>query len=60
MAGAARVLRNDVSRDPRHLVNQEDSGSELIEPILAGGRVAATLDVESGSSGAFSGSSIVN
>jgi putative methionine-R-sulfoxide reductase with GAF domain len=28
-------LSNDLSRDPRYLANQEDSGSELIVPILA-------------------------
>jgi L-methionine (R)-S-oxide reductase len=55
----ALALSNDVSRDPRYLANQDDSGSELIVPILVGGRVAGTLDVESDRSGAFSGSSIV-
>jgi putative methionine-R-sulfoxide reductase with GAF domain len=42
----ALALSNDLSRDPRYLANQEDSGSELIVPILATGRVAGTLDVE--------------
>jgi L-methionine (R)-S-oxide reductase len=55
----ALALSNDVSRDPRYLANQEDSGSELIVPILADGRVAGTLDVESDSSGAFGGSAIL-
>jgi putative methionine-R-sulfoxide reductase with GAF domain len=49
-----------VSRDPRYLANQEGSGSEVIVPILVGGRVAATLDVVSDRTGAFSGSSIVD
>jgi putative methionine-R-sulfoxide reductase with GAF domain len=56
----ALALSNDVSRDPRYLANQEDSGSELIVPILAGARVAGTLDVESDRTGAFSGSSILD
>ncbi len=46
-------------RDPRYLANQNDSGSEVIVPILDGGRVAGTLDVESDRTGAFGGSSIV-
>jgi L-methionine (R)-S-oxide reductase len=56
----ALALSNDVSRDPRYLANQEDSGSELIVPILADGRVAGTLDVESDRTGAFSGSAILD
>jgi L-methionine (R)-S-oxide reductase len=55
----ALALSNDVSLDPRYLANQEDSGAELIVPILANGRVAGTLDVESDRTGAFGGSSIV-
>jgi putative methionine-R-sulfoxide reductase with GAF domain len=31
------ALSNDVARDPRYLTNQEDSGSELIVPILVDG-----------------------
>jgi len=57
-AGAA-ALSNDVSRDPRYLANQEDSGSELIVPVMADGRAAGTLDVESDRAGAFGGSSIL-
>jgi L-methionine (R)-S-oxide reductase len=56
----ALALSNDVSRDPRYLANQEDSGSELIVPILADGRVAGTLDVESDRTGAFGASSILD
>lgn len=56
----ALALSNDVSRDPRYLTNQEDSGSELIVPILADGRVTGTLDVESDRTGAFGGSSILD
>ena len=56
----ALALSNDVSRDPRYLANQEDSGSELIVPILVSGRVAGTLDVESASTGAFGGSAILD
>jgi putative methionine-R-sulfoxide reductase with GAF domain/GNAT superfamily N-acetyltransferase len=55
----AVALSNDVSGDPRYLANQEDSGSELIVPVLAGGRAAGTLDVESDRTGAFSGSAIL-
>jgi GAF domain-containing protein len=56
----AAALSNDVSRDPRYLANQADSGSELIVPIVADGRVAGTLDVESDRIGAFGGSSILD
>jgi putative methionine-R-sulfoxide reductase with GAF domain len=56
----APALSNDVSRDPRYLADQEDSGSELIVPILADGRVAGTLDVESDRTGAFGGSAILD
>ena len=56
----ALALSNDVSRDPRYLANQEDSGSELIVPILADGRGTGTLDVESDSTGAFGGASILD
>jgi len=56
----APALSNDVSRDPQYLANQSDSGSELIVPILADGRVAGTLDVESDRIGAFGGSSILD
>jgi len=54
------AVSNDVARDPRYLANQEDSGSELIVPVWAGGRVAGTLDVESDRTGAFTGSDIVD
>ena len=40
------VLSNDVAADPRYLTNQDDSGSELIVPVLKRGRVVGTLDVE--------------
>jgi putative methionine-R-sulfoxide reductase with GAF domain len=56
----ALALSNAVSRDPRYLANQEDSGSELIVPILADGRVTGTLDVESDGTGAFGGASILD
>jgi L-methionine (R)-S-oxide reductase len=54
----ATVLSNDVANDPRYLANQDDSGSELIVPILHGGDAIGTLDVESGEIGAFDGRSI--
>jgi L-methionine (R)-S-oxide reductase len=56
----ALALSNDVLRDPRYLANQDDSGSELIVPIVADGRVAGTLDVESDRVGAFGGSAILD
>jgi L-methionine (R)-S-oxide reductase len=52
------ALSNDVSRDPRYLANQDDSGSELIVPVVADGEVIGTLDVESDRTGAFDGASI--
>jgi L-methionine (R)-S-oxide reductase len=54
----AVAVSNDVANDPRYLTNQDDSGSELIVPLLHGERVVGTLDVESGDVGAFSGSVI--
>jgi GAF domain-containing protein len=51
----APALSNDVAGDPRYLTNQDDSGSELIVPVLAESRVLGTLDVESGEIGAFTG-----
>jgi L-methionine (R)-S-oxide reductase len=54
----AVAVSNDVANDPRYLTNQDDSGSELIVPLLRGERVVGTLDVESGDVGAFSGSVI--
>jgi L-methionine (R)-S-oxide reductase len=47
------VLSNDVGADPRYLTNQDDSGSELVVPVLVRGRVIGTLDVEHGRTGAF-------
>jgi putative methionine-R-sulfoxide reductase with GAF domain len=58
-AGAV-ALSNDVSRDPRYLANQADSGSELIVPVLAGSHVIGTLDVESDHTGVFDGSAILD
>ena len=55
----ALVVSNDVARDPRYLVNQDDSGSELIVPVLHEGQVLGTLDIESDALGAFSGAEIV-
>jgi putative methionine-R-sulfoxide reductase with GAF domain len=46
------IVSNDVAHDPRYLANQDDSGSELIVPVLAEGQVAGTLDVESERTGA--------
>jgi GAF domain-containing protein len=52
------AVSNDVARDPRYLANQDDSGSELIVPVLDEDRVVGTLDVESRDIGAFSGAEI--
>jgi putative methionine-R-sulfoxide reductase with GAF domain len=54
----AIAVSNDVARDPRYLTNQDDSGSELIVPVLAEDRVVGTLDIESADIGAFSGTAI--
>ena len=53
------ALSNDVARDPRYLTNQDDSGSELIVPIVLDGRVVGTLDVESDAPGSFDGAAVV-
>jgi L-methionine (R)-S-oxide reductase len=53
------ALSNDVGRDPRYLTNQDDSGSELIVPILVEERVVGTLDVESDEVGSFDGAAVV-
>jgi putative methionine-R-sulfoxide reductase with GAF domain len=54
----APALSNDVANDPRYLTNQDDSGSELILPVVRGRQVVGTLDVESDEVGAFDGASI--
>lgn len=58
IATQAIVVSNDVGQDPRYLANQADSGSELIIPVVVGGRTVGTLDVESDQIGAFEGTSI--
>ena len=52
------ALSNDVARDPRYLTNQDDTGSELIVPILDAQDVLGTLDIESDAVGAFDGAAI--
>lgn len=47
------VVSNDVANDPRYLTNQESTGSELIVPVLVGGEVVGTLDVEDAATQAF-------
>lgn len=56
----APALSNDVANDPRYLSNQDDSGSELILPVVRDGHVVGTLDVESNEVGAFDGASIAS
>jgi L-methionine (R)-S-oxide reductase len=51
----APALSNDVANDPRYLANQDDSGSELILPVIQQGHTVGTLDVESDKVGAFDG-----
>ena len=46
--------------DPRYLANQDDSGSELIVPVVRAGRVVGTLDVESNELGAFGSATIAH
>jgi putative methionine-R-sulfoxide reductase with GAF domain len=48
------------SRDPRYLANQDDSGSELILPVLRDGKVVGTVDIESNEVGAFDGTLIAS
>jgi GAF domain-containing protein len=47
------VVSNDVARDPRYLTALASTGSELIVPLIAGGRVVGTLDVEDERTDAF-------
>jgi L-methionine (R)-S-oxide reductase len=47
------VLSNDVANDARYLTALETTGSEMIVPVVTGGRVVGTLDVESDRTGAF-------
>jgi len=47
------IVSNDVANDPRYLTNQESTGSELIVPVLVGGEVVGTLDVEDAATQAF-------
>jgi putative methionine-R-sulfoxide reductase with GAF domain len=54
----APALSNDVANDPRYLANQDDSGSELIVPVMREGHVVGTVDVESDKVGAFDGALI--
>jgi L-methionine (R)-S-oxide reductase len=51
---ARTVVSNDVASEARYLSNQDDSGSELIVPVLVDERVAGTLDIESERINAFS------
>jgi L-methionine (R)-S-oxide reductase len=47
------VLSNDVATDPRYLTALDSTGSELIVPVLVGGLVVGTLDVEDERTNAF-------
>ncbi len=52
------AVSNDVEHDPRYLLNQADSGSELIIPVIINGHVVGTLDIETEIVGAFNGEEI--
>jgi pyrophosphatase PpaX len=54
IAGRTTVVSNDVAHDPRHLTALASTGSELVVPVVAGGRAVGTLEVEDGRTGAFS------
>jgi GAF domain-containing protein len=58
ISGRSIAVSNDVTRDPRYLTNQSDTGSELIVPVLHAGDVIGTLDVESNQPAAFTGPAI--
>jgi GAF domain-containing protein len=47
------VRSNDVASDSRYLTNQESTGSEMIVPVLLGGTVVGTLDIEDPATDAF-------
>jgi L-methionine (R)-S-oxide reductase len=53
IASGRSVLSNDVATDPRYLTALESTGSELIVPVLVGGLVVGTLDVEDERTNAF-------
>ena len=53
ICGRETVVSNDVARDPRYLTALVSTGSELIVPVVVGGRVVGTLDVEDESRDAF-------
>jgi L-methionine (R)-S-oxide reductase len=53
VASGRSVLSNDVAQDPRYLTALESTGSELIVPVLVGGTVVGTLDVEDERTNAF-------
>ena len=50
---SAEVRRVLHANDRRYLTNQESTGSELIVPVLDGGAVVGTLDIEDERTGAF-------
>jgi L-methionine (R)-S-oxide reductase len=53
IASRGTVVSNDVAGDPRYLTALESTGSELIVPVIVGGRVVGTLDVEDERTAAF-------
>jgi GAF domain-containing protein len=53
IASRKSVVSNDVAGDPRYLTALESTGSELIVPVLADGRVVGTLDIEDERTEAF-------
>ena len=53
ISSRATVVSNDVANDPRYLTALDSTGSELIVPVVVGGRVVGTLDVEDERTDAF-------
>jgi L-amino acid N-acyltransferase YncA/putative methionine-R-sulfoxide reductase with GAF domain len=54
IATGETVVSNDVANDPRYLTALESTGSEVIVPVVARGRVVGTIDVEDERTDAFS------
>jgi GAF domain-containing protein len=47
------IVSNDVANDPRYLTAFDSTGSEMIVPVISGGTVLGTLDIESDQTDAF-------
>lgn len=49
----ATVVSNDVANDPRYLTALDSTGAEMIVPVIMGGQVVGTLDIEDERTDAF-------